>query len=1105
MSQEKGALIRLFSLCLVVFFGCNPKEAEQTSTLFTRIDQSVSGVSFNNSLKESETLNIITYEYFYNGGGVAIGDINNDDLPDIYFTSNQNSNKLYLNKGNFQFEDITDKAGVSGNSIWTNGVTMADVNGDGLLDIYVCNSGKDANEDQRRNELFINNGDLTFTNQAKAFGLDDPSFSTHAMFLDIDLDNDLDMFLINRPTQPYRVEGALAVKKKESELAGDKLFLNNNGQFEDISKAAGIHRNGLGYGLGLTAGDLNKDGLPDIYVANDYIEPDYMYINNGDGTFNDMGMTATNHMSNFGMGVDIADINNDQWPDILVADMAPNDNYRQKTMMKPMNPEQFNWAVKYGFHYQYMFNTLQLNNGDMSFSDVAQMAGIATTDWSWATLFADFDNDEWNDLLITNGFRKEFSNKDFVKKADKKMGEAMNKSLEERMDLMNELLQELPETKLSNFVFKNTGDLGFSDMTNEWGLDIPTYSNGASIADLDNDGDLDIVINNIDEPAHIYQNNTNNRSSLQVKLNGPVGNTSGIGSKLELYTNSRVQYRELFLSRGYQSSVEDIVHFGISEQPDSMRVIWPDGKTQAIPSPAGRLVVDYNDARQEGVKRKTDTSPLFENITKKTGLAISHIENPHNDYGFEVLLPHKMSQFGPAFSVGDFNGDGLDDFYIGGASGIRAKLAIQQADGSFEDTFQRVFQLDAVYEDVGAEFIDIDGDNDLDLYVSSGGNEWFPDSDVYQDRLYINENGELQKAALPAIKTSNSVVRPSDLDGDGDLDLFIAGRLSPLQYPLPTKSWILINENGTYTDQTDQYNTAFKKLGMITDAQWGDLNGDGNDELVVVGEWTTIRVFSVEQQKLVEITNDLGLEALTGWWYSVRIADINNDGLNDIVGGNLGLNYKYKASSERPFHVFFNDFDGNGRGDIVLGYHDDEGELYPLRGRQCSSEQIPSLTQKFKTYDEFGKATLEEVYGENKLEKSIHYEAQTFASCVLINNGGEQFKRVELPRMAQVSSINSMIIEDFNGDGNPDILYAGNLYPVEIETTRNDASYGGLLLGDGNGNFDFVNAVNSGFKAEGDVKHLTTIQLADKSLGILVARNSGRLELFKYIENEKNI
>ncbi|MEO9484288.1 MAG: VCBS repeat-containing protein [Ekhidna sp.] len=1090
---------RLLFLALIVLLGCSGLEnsvPDSVPPLFDLVSSQKTGVEFSNNITATSILNIFTFEYLYNGGGVGIGDINNDELPDIYFTSNQEENKLYLNKGNFQFEDITMRAGVAGAGRWTNGVTMADVNSDGLLDIYVSNSGRSKPE-LRRNELFINNGDLTFTEKAAAYGIDSETCTTQSIFLDIDNDNDLDLFLLNRPTAIFNSSEILALRGHVDPEAGDVLFRNDGGKYVDISAQAGIYQNGLGYGLGVVASDLNKDGFIDIYVTNDYVEPDYMYINNGDGTFTDIGRKATKHMSNFGMGVDAADINNDGWSDVFVADMSAPDNYRQKTNMKAMDPSQFYQAVYYGFHHQYMYNTLQLNNQDLTFSEVAQLGGLSSTDWSWTSLIVDLDNDTWNDIVVTNGFRKDFTNKDFSKMRDKKMGKAIKEGPKERMAVMEELLEKLPETKIGNFIFRNKGDLNFEDKSEDWNFSTPSYSNGAAVADLDNDGDLDMVVNNIDEKAFIYRNNTSN-NYLRLKLNGPEGNTSGIGTKLTAFVGDNIIYREHVTTRGYQSSQENRVHFGLgnNDKVDRILVEWPDGKSQEIASVASNqlMSIDYQNA--VSIEKKSETSHSYlTDVTKEVGLKLIHKENFHDDFAGEVLLPHKMSQFGPALAVGDVNADGLDDFFLGGATGLPAKVMIQNKAGSFSSSDQPYFWSDAKYEDVGASFLDIDGDNDLDLYVSSGGNEYFPNNNLYQDRLYVNDGGIFSKVALPKIVGSNSVVRPFDIDQDGDLDLFVGGRVNPMQYPTPAKSYILINDENSFSDRTNDFTSEFEKLGMITDAEWTNLNNDSNPELVVVGEWTAITVFELSAGKFINKTSAYGLEEETGWWFSIEVSDFNGDGFNDLVAGNLGLNYKYKSTYEEPFHVYFNDFDGNGRGDIVLGYYND-GDLFPLRGRQCSSQQMPTIAEKFETYDEFGQATLEEVYGDSKLEKSVHYAANTFASKVYINSQGKKFEGKNLPSMSQLSSINAFHIDDFNDDGKLDLLFAGNLYPVEVETIRNDASYGGLLLGDGKGNFNHLLGVESGFIADGDVKHLAPITIKNRK-SIIVVRNDGPVSIYQ--------
>ena len=1072
---------------------------------FELVPPASSGIEFSNDLLESEYVNILVYEYFYNGGGVALGDVNNDGLSDIYLTGNQVKNKLYLNKGNLKFEDITVKAGVEGSHPWATGVTMADVNGDGLLDIYVCYSGK-LRPENRKNELFINQGDLTFTEEGEKYGIADPAYSTQGIFLDYDNDNDLDLYLLNHPITLFLGKEAIHLRQQTDPYAGDKLFRNDGGKFKDVSRQAGINQNPLGYGLGVTAADLNKDGLIDIYVTNDYVEPDYMYINNGDGSFTDITKTATRHISNFGMGVDIADIDNDTWPDIFVADMVAEDNYRQKTNMRAMNTQEFYQAVKFGFHYQYMFNTLQLNNQNNTFSEIGQLAGVSNSDWSWATLFSDFDNDGHQDLFISNGFRKEFANKDYVSYKENVLKAASRQGRDGQLKALRGLLENLPETRIPNYIFKNNGDYNFSKKSKDWGIDLPSYSNGAAVADLDNDGDMDLVVNNIDEAAYLFENKTDRQERhkfLQLKLTGPKGNTAGIGAKVYIYGQGQSQFREQILTRGYQSSVSEVIHFGLGgkEKLDSVIVQWPDGNQNTLLNVTAnqKLKIDYRNAKKGGEANKQVPNYIFHDITEKAGIDHLHLENTYDDYHKEILLPHKMSQFGPAVAVADVNGDGLGDFYVGGASGFAGSLFLQRPNGTFfKSTDSLTWNDDRIHEDVGAIFFDADGDGDMDLYVASGGNEFETDSKYYQDRLYVNTGaGQFvrDRDALPGLTESTGVVKPYDFDGDGDLDLFIGGRLVPQHYPTPANSILLKNTDGKFIDVTDEIAPGFKGLGLVTDAVWTGLTSGQGMHLVVVGEWMPITVFALKAGKLQEVTSEFGFSELTGWWFSIAAEDIDGDGDKDLIAGNLGLNSKYKATVREPFQVYYGDFDENGSGDIILGYFN-QGDLFPLRGRQCSSQQMPLLKEKFASYHEFGSATLREVYGEDFLQSSLHYEARIFASTLLVNKGNKQFENKDLPTMAQVSTINTMLANDYDEDGQLDLVLAGNLYPVEIETIRNDAFYGLFLKGNGNNPVPVKNVV-SGFMADGDVKHMREISLAGGRIGILVGRNNGKISLME--------
>ncbi|GAB4421341.1 MAG: VCBS repeat-containing protein [Bacteroidia bacterium] len=1082
----------------------------QAQKLFTRIAPKASGIDFVNQLEDTREHNILIYSNYYGGAGVGLGDIDNDGLPDLFFAGNLVPDRLYLNKGNLQFEDITASAGILDDGTWSTSVVMADVNNDGWLDIYVCRELYDDRPDLRRNALYINNGDRTFAERAAEYGLADTARTRHASFLDYDRDGDLDLFLLNQPPNPGNYS-PLKGEDLTRERYRPRLYRNDGTRFTDVSRQAGVLE--PGFGNSLVCADFDRDGWTDVYIANDFDQPDRFYRNNHDGTFTNIIDEAMGHISYYSMGVDAADIDNDGWTDLMVLDMVAEDNFRLKANMSGMNPDAFWKVVSQGGHYQYMFNTLQRNQGHLHFSDIAQLAGVATTDWSWANLIADFDNDGWKDIFVTNGLLRDIRNSDAAKTFPKYITQAINNyilanpnnpdiTIWDVIDL-DQALALLPSVPLTNYAFRNNGDLTFAKVMDEWGLDVQTFSNGAAYGDLDGDGDLDLVVSNVNEAAHIYRNNSRQQPGgnyLRVALQSarPV-----LGARAEIRVGDQWQYAELVNVRGIYSTSEQVLHFGMGSAAtiDYLRVIWPDGRETLREQVAANQTLRLDDTQAaEALPHVGAVLPRFGDQTEGSGIDYRHRENAHDDYAAEVLLPHQMSRFGPALAVADVDGDGWEDFFVGGAVGSAGALYRQRSDGQFVADADGPWAAHADAEDVAATFFDADADGDPDLYVASGGNEYPAGDARYRDRLYLNEGGRFvwAETALPTLAVSSAGAWPCDWDGDGDLDLLVGGRQVPKAYPRPADSYLLRNEGlreglPRFADVTAELAPALRGLGMVSDAVWTDFDGDGLVDMLLVGEWMPVTVLRQVAGKWEDATRSLGLGDKTGWWFSVAAADMDGDGDDDYVLGNLGLNYKYHASSGKPFHVYYDDFDANGSYDIVLGFYQ-ESELYPLRGRSCSSQQVPSLAQKFPTYNQFASATLTEVYGSLPLKRSLNYQARTFASAYIENQGGGRFGWRDLPVEAQLAPVRDLLLEDIDGDGLRDIVLAGNLYVSEIETARADAGMGLWLRGAGAGTFAPVRAHTSGLYLPCDLRYLVPVH-TPQGLALLAGVNDGPLRL----------
>ncbi len=1101
-----------FALLSLAIVSCSDVKKEGTghNYLFSKLDSIQTGVAFCNKLEFDSKFNIYTYRNFYNGGGVALGDVNNDGLIDIYFSSNQRENKLYVNKGNFKFEDVSARAGVAGLRAWSTGVSMADVNGDGWLDIYVCNSGR-VNGDNRENELFINNGDLTFTERAVEYGVADHGYTTHSAFFDYDNDGDLDLYVLNNSFQAI---GSFNLRKNErgnrDELGGHKLMRNDGGHFVDVSEKAGIHGSIIAFGLGVTIGDVNKDGWQDIYVSNDFFERDYLYINNHDGTFKECLPKEMKSISGASMGADLADINNDSYPDLFVTEMLPSDNARIKTVTTFEDWNRYQYNVSNDYYHQFTRNMLQLCNGDNTFSEIGRLAKVEATDWSWGALMFDANNDGQKDLFVANGIYQDLTNQDFLQYASSE--EFVRTVVANKKVNYQRLIDIIPTHPVSNFIFANEGNFHFVNSTKSWGLEEPSFSNGSAYGDLDNDGDLDLVVNNVNMPVFVYRNNAEkifpDNHYLKFILIGENKNLQALGAKITIEANGNKFYLEQMPMRGFESTMDNRPNFGLGklEMVDQIKVEWPTGKFTVLDSVRTNQIITL---RQKDAKELKSPAPvlikkIFEVQSNQTlNIDFSHKENDFVDFDRDRLIYHMVSTEGPKISVADYDGDKLEDFFIGGAKGEPGTL-YKQSGGRFVRSNQKLLDADANSEDMGSVFFDADADSDLDFYVCSGGNEFSTSSTTLIDRLYLNDGkGNFSKSnqLLPTTKfESTSCVKFADFDNDGSNDLFVGVRLEPFRYGVPLNGYLLKNDGkGKFTDVTDQVAPDLKNIGMITDASWGDIDGDKDLDLLVVGEWMTVNVFINEGNKFVNKTKESGLGKSNGWWNTLQVADIDRDGDLDFIVGNHGLNSRFRATLDKPATMYVSDFDKNGSIEqIICTYNGDKS--YPMALRHDLISQMPYLKKKYLKYEDYKEATITDIFTDEQLKEAMKFEAFVLSSSLLLNDGRGNFLIKELPIEAQFSPMYGICADDFDGDGKMDVLMGGNLYRVKPEVGRYDASYGVFLKGDGKGNFTNIPSKESGFFVDGEVRDIKKIRIGKEDY-VLVARNNDTPVLFKVRRN----
>ena len=1089
--------------CFIVFI-CISSCTNNDNNLFQELSSFQTGIDFRNDLLYDENFNIFNYRNYYNGGGVGLGDINNDGLIDIYFNSNLEENKLYLNKGNFNFEDITEIAGIAGTKSWSTGVSLADINADGFLDIYVSNSG-DIKGDNKQNELFINNGNLTFTEMASEYGLDDTGYSTHAAFFDYDRDGDLDCYLLNNSYKGgFRITNVGRNQRPiRDSVGGDKLFRNDDGFFKDVSEEAGIYGSVIGFGLGVTVGDVNNDGWMDIYVSNDFFERDYLYINNQDGTYNEELEDQIKSISAASMGADMADINNDGYAEIFVTDMLPEPDERIKTVTTFDNWDRHQYIKSSGYWNQFTRNTLQLNNGDDTFSEIGRLTGVQATDWSWGALMFDFQNDGNKDIFVANGIYQDLTDQDFLQYVTQ--DEVIREIASPGSVNYKKLIELIPSVPVSNYAFINNGDLKFENKTNFLGLYKPSFSNGSAYGDLDNDGDYDLVVNNVNMKAFIYKNNTEKlypeNRFLKIKLIGKDQNLNAIGSKVYAYSDKNLYTLEQMPIRGFQSTVDNnlIIGVGNNEVLDSVLVKWYDGSISKIRNikSSQTITLDINDSEKSENRSALKGKSYFKESTNEL-ISYIHRENEYVDFDKDRLLFHMSSSEGSCLCTGDLNNDSYEDIYIGGSSGYPGEIFLYY-EGTFIKKSIEILNLDKDSEDTDCLIFDADGDGSNDLYVASGGNEFSVYSPELRDRLYFNNKLEFTKSnqILPGGSfSSSSVVIKNDFDSDGDYDLFVGSRLVPQKYGIPASSYILRNEgDGSFVNMSDSIAPGLKDLGMVTDAKWLDYDRDNDLDLVIVGHWMPVTIFKNDNNIFTK-TIQKNLLNSNGWWNTIHVSDLNNDGFEDLIVGNQGKNSRFRSSVNKPLRMYVNDFDENGSNEqIIFQYNGDSA--YTMSLRHDLVMQMPSLKKRYLKYNSYKNQTANDIFSSEKLNTSQLNLIFDLETSIFINKSGI-FNKISIPIDAQFSSVHSIYTDDINSDGYLDIILGGNLHSVKPEVGRYDANFGQVYISKNGEYFSKLRNIESGIRFIGEVRDIVRLKVNNID-ELIVLNNNDSLQSFSFI------